>query len=402
MAAVKIAQIGLGGYAGVHTRSIQGLVKEGLAEFVAAADPFVEQNADRIEALTSQGVKHYTDYSEMLEAEKPEAVTIGTPIPFHTEMILAALERGCHVLIEKPPVVLIQDLDRVAAEAASRNLLVQTGFQNVVDAPAQDLKASLLAGKFGAVQHVTVLGLWQRLDSYYARASWAGKIKLGERWALDGPINNPLIHYMHEGLFFAGAALAATAQPLRVQAEIYRAHAIEGEDTVCMRSWLKGGAEMRIYLTLCAPESQPATVKVECEHASIVWQQGNVRIQASGHEARVEQPGQDLSLTNFRNFARAITEGEPQMNPLSASRNIILENNGAYLSSGAIHTIPASHLKRYDLSDSVATDIVGVKELIDDASEQRKLFSEMGVPWAKSGRVVELDFVEFDPSFLLG
>ena len=46
--------------------------------------------------------RHYTDYREMLEKEKPDFVDIITPPPTHLEMCRTAAELGLHVICQKP------------------------------------------------------------------------------------------------------------------------------------------------------------------------------------------------------------------------------------------------------------------------------------------------------------
>jgi predicted dehydrogenase len=46
--------------------------------------------------------KHYTDYREMLETEKPDFVDIITPPPTHLEMCKTAADLGVHVICQKP------------------------------------------------------------------------------------------------------------------------------------------------------------------------------------------------------------------------------------------------------------------------------------------------------------
>lgn len=53
--------------------------------------------------MNTYGVKeHYTDYLEMLDKEKPDFVDIITPPDSHLEMTQAALDRGIHVICQKP------------------------------------------------------------------------------------------------------------------------------------------------------------------------------------------------------------------------------------------------------------------------------------------------------------
>src|ERR1051325_1391934 len=46
--------------------------------------------------------KGYGDWRELLERERPELVSIVTPVDLHHDMMLAAIAAGAHVLCEKP------------------------------------------------------------------------------------------------------------------------------------------------------------------------------------------------------------------------------------------------------------------------------------------------------------
>jgi predicted dehydrogenase len=47
-------------------------------------------------------VPGYTDLGHMLDAEKPDIVTVAVPTEAHVETVRAVIERGIHVLVEKP------------------------------------------------------------------------------------------------------------------------------------------------------------------------------------------------------------------------------------------------------------------------------------------------------------
>ncbi|MDA3821508.1 MAG: Gfo/Idh/MocA family oxidoreductase [Bacteroidales bacterium] len=46
--------------------------------------------------------KHYTNYLEMLDQEKPDVVDIITPPETHIEMCREAADRGIHIVCQKP------------------------------------------------------------------------------------------------------------------------------------------------------------------------------------------------------------------------------------------------------------------------------------------------------------
>ena len=60
----------------------------------------------------------------MLEAVKPDVVSVCSPNRFHFEHVMAALEAGCHVMCEKPPAMTPQEADemRIAARKAGKVL----------------------------------------------------------------------------------------------------------------------------------------------------------------------------------------------------------------------------------------------------------------------------------------
>ncbi|HEY8484961.1 MAG TPA: Gfo/Idh/MocA family oxidoreductase [Longimicrobiales bacterium] len=66
---------------------------------------------------------------DRLEAllERVEAVVIAVPTSAHEEVALAALERGCHVLIEKPIAPSLEAADRILEAAERAGVVVQIG-----------------------------------------------------------------------------------------------------------------------------------------------------------------------------------------------------------------------------------------------------------------------------------
>jgi len=55
-------------------------------------------------ALQRYGIQahHYTDFDEMVKAEKPDAVVIASPSSTHYEYLLKSIDSGLHIFCEKP------------------------------------------------------------------------------------------------------------------------------------------------------------------------------------------------------------------------------------------------------------------------------------------------------------
>ncbi len=79
------------------------------ATVVALADVSDEAREEAGEQLAVSPAKQYKSYESMLDGESLDAILIGTPHTLHYEQVTAALDRGLHVLCDKP---LTTDLDR--------------------------------------------------------------------------------------------------------------------------------------------------------------------------------------------------------------------------------------------------------------------------------------------------
>ena len=91
----RIALIGAGV---IGKRHLTAMAKVESVELVAIADPL----SSAAEIATEHGVPHYSSANEMLSAVAPSGVIIATPTEHHFEPALAALDAGCHLLVEKP------------------------------------------------------------------------------------------------------------------------------------------------------------------------------------------------------------------------------------------------------------------------------------------------------------
>ncbi len=79
---------------------VEGFRRHPGFEVVGVAGTNAERTARVAEAAHVPVVE--TDWRRLLAATNPDVVSVVTPVDLHYPMTLAALERGCHVLCEKP------------------------------------------------------------------------------------------------------------------------------------------------------------------------------------------------------------------------------------------------------------------------------------------------------------
>ncbi len=84
-----------------------------------------------------------------------DAVVIASPDPLHKEHVLAAFERGLHVLCEKPLCYGSADIAELIAARDVRGLVLQVGYMKRFD-PNYETLLSLLPAQGGELRHITV------------------------------------------------------------------------------------------------------------------------------------------------------------------------------------------------------------------------------------------------------
>jgi predicted dehydrogenase len=107
----------------------------------------------------------FEDYREMLDRVPMDAVVISSPHTMHYEHAVAALEKGCHVLVEKPLTTNAADARALVALAdrLGRQIVVPYGW----NFKPWTEEARQLATRVGRIEHV-VLQMANALDDLFA------------------------------------------------------------------------------------------------------------------------------------------------------------------------------------------------------------------------------------------
>ena len=185
---MKYALIGCGRIA---TNHIKAAVNNRL-EIAAVCDVLPEAmenllSKHNLEADSS--IVRYTDYVKMLEEIRPELVSIATESGIHAEIALACIDRGIHVIIEKPMAMSMADADEIIRRSEEKNVKVCACHQNRFNIAVQKTRAALENGRFGRLSHGSIHVRWNRNEGYYTQAPWRGT------WAQDGGcLMNQCIH----------------------------------------------------------------------------------------------------------------------------------------------------------------------------------------------------------------
>jgi predicted dehydrogenase len=97
----------------------------------------------------------HADYRAMFDAGGLDAVVVSSPAGTHAEIVLAALESGVHVFVEKPMCITLADADAIIAARDRAGKVVQVGtmkrYDPAVEAMLGELPNSAADVRYGSV-----------------------------------------------------------------------------------------------------------------------------------------------------------------------------------------------------------------------------------------------------------
>lgn len=196
---LRAAIIGLGTVSTVHYQAIE---KSRNGQLVAVCD--------HDEALREKfsGIPFYTDVETMLENEAIDVVHICLPHFLHYPITKLCVEKGVHVLQEKPLSMDFEEGLKTLEAAEKSDRKVAVCFQNRYNATFQRLMEMVRSGEYGAVRAVKGLVAWNRTPDYYTEKPWRGTWEM----AGGGTIINQAIHTLDLMQLVGGELLACKAQ----------------------------------------------------------------------------------------------------------------------------------------------------------------------------------------------
>ncbi|MBQ8880008.1 MAG: Gfo/Idh/MocA family oxidoreductase [Clostridia bacterium] len=234
----RVTLIGCGSVSGNHLRALNNI---GNNTVVALCD-LKPERAEAMREKYGLNSKIYTDYIEMLDTEKPDAVHICTPHYLHCEMTLEALKRGIYVFLEKPMCINIEQMEAMLEAERNSTASVNVCFQNRFTPSI--VRAREIVEADGGITSAFGSLFWERDEKYYTESGWRGS------YATEGGgvMINQAIHMMDLLIQFGG-------KPISLRANIDNYHlrdVIEVED--CCSGYIthESGLHTTFYATTSA------------------------------------------------------------------------------------------------------------------------------------------------------
>ena len=290
----RIAMIGAGGIAQAYAQSF---TKSTRAELVAVVD--VREEAAKAVAETAKCAVA-TDYTKLLDDVVCDAVLVCTPPSTHPEICIHFLEKGIHVLCEKPLAVDSESAIRMvdAAQRAGVKFTMASKFRYVED--VNKAKAIIESGILGE------LILFEN--------TFAGHVDMSKRWNSDPMVSGGgvMIDNGTHSVDIARYLLGPLAEIQVIEGK--RIQDIPVEDTVRIAARTENGVMASIDLSWSLNKQQPDYISIYCAQGTILvgWKESKYR-RSSDQDWIVFGNGYnkfDAFTNQIENFAGAIQGDE--------------------------------------------------------------------------------------------
>lgn len=335
---VRLGIVGLGLMGATHARSILNGQVPG-CDLAAICD----QRKDIASGFPD--TPYFSEPADMLRSGKIDAVLICTPHYAHTEVGIAALKAGLHVLVEKPISVDKADALKLIAAHRGQNQIFAAMFNQRTDPIYQKLRHLVTSGELGQIRRVNwTVTDWFRTEAYYAHGGWRATWK-GEG---GGVLLNQCPHNLDLFQWIFG-------MPSKVRGfcQLGRYHKIEVEDDVTAYFEYPDG-KTGVFITSTGEAPGTNRLEVAAERGRVVLENGRMdfrrnEIPASEFSRTTAEkfsapPVWDVSIPLpshrgeqhvgiLKNFTNAILKGETLLSPAAEGIHSVELANAILLSS---------------------------------------------------------------------
>jgi predicted dehydrogenase len=371
----RLVLVGVRGFGQVHAERIVRLSDQGLVELVAAVDPGVI-----LDPPTIYGVDLYADLAEALSAVGPvDVVVVAAPLSEHFRLAHTALSSGADVYLEKPPVTSLDQFTELLELEQKTGRVVQVGFQSLGSHALEMLRADAFG--IGPVARVGAVGAWSRTIGYWNRSPWSGRRNLRGQAVVDGVVTNPLAHAVATALAVVDCQTLEDVEV--VDTDLYRANAIESDDTSVVRIRTNRGLEVTCALSLCAPVQQDPEVRVEGTNgrATFAYTADRIEVEAKG-QTRTEITARTDLVENLLAYRR---DGSALLVPL-ASTGAFMRVLAAVADAGEPIRIDPRAIRWEGEGQDRRAVVEDIENWLAKATLTGRTFTELGAPWAHRGR----------------
>jgi predicted dehydrogenase len=204
---LRVGVIGVGWAGHQHLGAYQALPGIDIVALAGLEDAVREELAGRYDVEHS-----VARWEDLLDTDGLDAVSVAVPTFLHAPISIAALERGIHVLSEKPMARSVEEATAMVDAARSAGRILDVAFNHRRRGDIQALKRVMDAGRLGHPYYAKAW--WLRRSGIPTLGSWFTNAEL----AGGGPLLDIGVHVLDYSMFLLGnpavAAVSASTYDL--------------------------------------------------------------------------------------------------------------------------------------------------------------------------------------------
>lgn len=171
---IRIGFIGAGGIARGHFHRLGQIREAQVVALCDISDHMIERMIGANPEAASLPV--YKDWREMLDKEQLDAVQIHTPHTLHFEQSMESVERGLHVLSEKPMVCTVAHAKKLVRKVEEKGVVFSISYQRHYQPAFRYVRQVLAEGRLGPLHYVQAF----QAQGWYTgtKGSWRQQMSL--------------------------------------------------------------------------------------------------------------------------------------------------------------------------------------------------------------------------------
>lgn len=340
---IRLGIIGIGNMGSAHAKNVAaGKCPDFVLTAVADIKP------DRLAWAAAElpaSVKRYDSAEALLERGEVDACMICVPHYDHPKYAIACMQRGIHVMVEKPAGVYTKQVREMNEEAKLHpDVVFGMMFNQRTNCIYRKVRELVQSGAYGGIRRTNwIITNWYRPQAYYDsgdwRATWAGEG--------GGVLLNQCPHQLDLWQWICG-------MPVSVEAKLSYGlwHDIEVEDDVTAYVKYANGAT-GVFVTTTGDAHGTNRLEIQLDRARIVVEGGKISLlvyemteqafsktntepfaTVAASKSEVETDGENPQHVGVINaWGGAILRGEPLVADGSEGINGLTLSNAMHLSS---------------------------------------------------------------------
>lgn len=253
----------------------------------------VDGGSGRAEQFARPGLAAYSDWQRMLDDLGPDSISVAVPPAVQRKIVAAAIERGIHVLCEKPFGMDTEDAAEMSRMAEAATVTAAVCFQYRFEPGMCALRQQIRSGRLGRLRRIDFGWITAGRADPARPWSWQHDAHSG-----GGVINAFLPHAADLVRWLSGsdalsvAARTAVLVPCRLD-DMGAERDVTAEDAVDVVIELDGGAVANIRITNCQWGGDGIHIEVHGEGGLLRFAHrppfsGDVELQFCGRGADIE------------------------------------------------------------------------------------------------------------------